>query len=36
MVSVKVHTGGYFFATSVILTMIATAWIGTLLEKRGT
>lgn len=35
MVSVKVHAGVYFFATSVILTMITTAWIGKMLAKRG-
>ena len=36
MVSVKVHAGVYFFAASVILTMITTAWIGKMLATRGT
>lgn len=35
MVSVEVHAGVYFFATSVILTMLTTAWIGKMLTKRG-
>ena len=36
MVSVEVHAGVYFFAISVILTMITTAWISRMLTKRGT
>lgn len=36
MVSVKVHAGVTFFAASVILTMITTAWIGKMLATRGT
>lgn len=34
MVSVEVHAGVYFFALSVILTMLTTAWIGKMLAKR--
>ncbi|MCB1087321.1 MAG: paraquat-inducible protein A [Verrucomicrobiae bacterium] len=35
LVSVHVHAGVYFFAASVILTMLTSAWIGKMLEKRG-
>lgn len=34
MVSVQVHAGVYFFAVSVITTMILSAWIGKMLASR--